>query len=112
MLIDERCQHNHYIELFDTIIRNNNLGYKMIEKYESQFKVNLVPKEIIPSSAKYWAKVLSLCYKDIETGETFIVKKKIDEYIEYNDLNLEDLSWKHLFERAVDIVIDDDDQWE
>ena len=30
----------------------------MINKYETNYKVNLVPQEIIMSSAKYWAKVL------------------------------------------------------
>ena len=30
----------------------------MINKYETNYKVNLVSQEIIMSSAKYWAKVL------------------------------------------------------
>ena len=33
MIVKEKDQNNHYIELFDTI-RNNNLGRVMIEKYE------------------------------------------------------------------------------
>jgi hypothetical protein len=58
MLLKEIDQNNHYIILFDTIIRNNNLGIVMINKYETNYKVNLVSQEIIMSSAKYWAKVL------------------------------------------------------
>lgn len=53
MLVIEKNKNTHYIDLFDTIIRNNNLGRVMIEKYEREYQVNLVPQEIIKSSAKY-----------------------------------------------------------
>ena len=38
MLVNEKHQNNHYIDLFDTIIRNNNLGCVMIEKYQEKYE--------------------------------------------------------------------------
>ena len=98
MIIKEKDQNNHYIQLFDTIIRNNNLGRVMIEKYESYYHANLVPQEIILSSAEYWAKVLGLYYKDYDTGKKYIDKEEIEEYIKEYKLNSNDLSWKHLYD--------------
>lgn len=105
MLVKEKDQNNHYIELFDTIIRNNNLGRVMITKYETRYEVNLVPQEIIPSSAEYWAKVLHLYYYDCNTGKKGIDKEVIEEYIKEFELNSNDLSWKHLYE-----LCDNDDE--
>jgi hypothetical protein len=70
----------------------------MIEKYETNYHVNLVPQEIIPSSAEYWAKVLGFYYEDYDTGKKCIDKEEIEEYIKYYKLDSNDLSWKHLYE--------------
>lgn len=93
MLVNEKYQKNHYIDLFDTIIRNNNLGCVMIEKYEKNYgyMVNLVPQTIIQSSAKYWAKMLDFYYEDLDTGKKYIDKNLIEEYIEVSELDLNDL---------------------
>ena len=100
MMVKENNQNNHYIQLFDTIIRNNNLGRVMIQKYEREYDYNvkLVPQEIIKSSAQYWAKVLSLYYEDLDTGEEGIDKESIEEYIKDNELDSNDLRWKHLYD--------------
>lgn len=99
MLVNEKHQNNHYIDLFDTIIRNNNLGYVMIDKYEKKYEymVNLVPQQIIQSSAKYWAKVLDFYYEDEDTGKKYIDKNLIEEYIESYKLDSIDLDWEHLY---------------
>lgn len=89
MLITEKNQNVHYIDLFDTIIRNYNLGYVMIQKYERKknYDVVLVPQEIIQTSARYWAKLFDL--ND---------EKDIEEFIEACELDSNDLSWKYLYE--------------
>ena len=92
MMVKEKDKNNHYIELFDTIIRNNNLGCVMIEKYETKYEVNLVPQKIIESSAKYWAKVLRLYDDNLD-----IYKNVIEEYIKDSELDLNDLDWEHLY---------------
>jgi len=100
MLVNEKHQNNHYIDLFDTIIRNNNLGCVMIEKYVKKYEymVNLVPQKIIRSSAKYWAKVLDFYCEDLDTGKKYIDKNLIEEYIELCELDSNDLDWEHLYE--------------
>lgn len=100
MLVNEKDQKNHYIDLFDTIIRNNNLGCVMIEKYVKKYEymVNLVPQKIIRSSAKYWAKVLDFYCEDLDTGKKYIDKNLIEEYIELCELDSNDLDWEHLYE--------------
>ena len=99
MLVNEKHQNNHYIDLFDTIIRNNNLGCVMIENYEEKYgyMVNLVPQKIIQSSAKYWAKVLDFYCEDLDTGKKYIDKNLIEEYIELCELDSNDLDWEHLY---------------
>jgi len=99
MLVNEKDQKNHYIDLFDTIIRNNNLGCVMIENYEEKYgyMVNLVPQKIIQSSAKYWAKVLDFYNEDLDTGKKYIDKNLIEEYIELCELDSNDLDWEHLY---------------
>jgi hypothetical protein len=86
MMITKKTQKAHYIELFDTIVRNNNLGYVMIRKYEETHDVELIPKEIIKTSAKYWSKILG-----------FRCKEDIDECIKDCELNSKDLRWEHLY---------------
>ena len=100
MLVKEKNKNNHYIDLFDTIIRNNNLGRVMINKYEQDKydnQANLVPQEIIESSAKYWGKVLGFYYFSEDTGKFYMYKEDIEEYIEDNELDSNDLRWKHLY---------------
>lgn len=97
MLVSKKDQRNHYIERFDTFVRNHNLGYVMIEKYEKEYEVNLVPQEIIQSSAEYWAKILGLLWADSSTGEKFIDCKYIEEYIKNYKLDENDLCWEHLY---------------
>lgn len=104
MLVREKDQNHHYIEIFDTIIRNNNLGRVMIGKYTDKFLrkeddwVYLVPQEIIPSSAKYWGKVLGFYYFDEYTGKFRMYKDDIEEYIKDSELDSNDLKWKHLYD--------------
>ena len=94
----ENDQKNHYIDLFDTIIRNNNLGRVMIEKYETLYEVNLVPLYIIQSSAKYWGKVLGFYFMDNDTGKmSSICKEEIEEFIKDFELDSNDLHWEHLY---------------
>ena len=98
MLVTEINQNNHYIDYFDTIIRKNNLGRVMIEKYETDYQVNLVPQEIIHSSALYWAKVLGFYFMDNDTGKmSSICKEQIEEFIKNFQLDSNDLSWEYLY---------------
>ena len=92
MLITEKNQNIHYIDLFDTIVRNNNLGRVMIQKYKRDHddEVILIPQEIIKTAAKYWAKVLY-----IEDKED--IEERIECYKCYG-LDSKDLSWEHLYD--------------
>lgn len=98
MMTKEIDQNNHYIELYDTIIRKNNLGRVMINKYEDNYGVNAIPREIIQSSAKYWGETLDLYCEDIDTGKYCMYKEDIDEYINEKGLDSKDLRWKHLYD--------------
>ena len=96
MLIYENNKETHYIDLFDTTIRNLNVGRTMIKEYERCNNVKLIPQEIIETSAKYWAKVL-FDYED-KDGDNHICDYKIQEFIEDYELDLTDLKWEPLFE--------------
>ena len=93
MLIEEKYGENHYIDLFDTVVRNSNLGYHMIKKYINQRGFNLIPKEIIKTSAKYWAKIL-----DVLDDRGIVQQKFIDEFIEDANIKAEDISWEYLYD--------------
>jgi hypothetical protein len=89
--LDEENENIMYIEFFDTIIRGLNVGKLMIEKYQDKHGITLIPKEIIDTSAKYWAKVLGF----IEDG---VVKKGlIDSYIESVGIDENKISWRELY---------------
>jgi hypothetical protein len=92
MWIEKQDEDIHYIGLFDTIVRNNKLGYHMIKKYENLYEVILIPQEIIQSSAKYWAKIL-----DILDDKGIAQKQFIDDFIKEFSINPKDISWKHLY---------------
>lgn len=88
---DKENENIMYIEFFDTIIRGLNIGELMIEKYQSKHGITLVPKEIIDTSARYWAKVLGF----IEDG---VVKRRlIDDYIESIGIDRNKISWRELY---------------
>lgn len=107
MIVEEKSEHIHYIDFFDTVVRHHNLGDLMINKYEDQRenKVKLIPKNIISTSAKYWAKIFLFDVFD-ETGA--IDKSSIDEYIDSNNIDRNDLSWDYLY--ALEYDEDDEDQ--
>ncbi|MBT7243707.1 MAG: hypothetical protein HN879_09850, partial [Flavobacteriaceae bacterium] len=88
----------HYIDLFDTIVRNYNLGEVMIDRYDDINEARLWPQNIIRTSAKYWANVLDLWYEDENTGKPCIDKKTIDDHIRYYKLDSKDLEWEHLYD--------------
>lgn len=100
MLVNEEHKEIHYIDYFDTIVRQNDFGRSMINRYEKErdFRVTLIPQEIIPSSAKYWAKVLHLYYDDDGGNKVCFVKEGVDEFIKENNLNSGELKWKYLYE--------------
>ena len=97
MLVEEKNDRIHYIELFDTVVRHHNLGALMITKYEEErdCKVKLIPKDIIPSSAKYWAKIFGFDVFDDESGA--IDKSVVDKYIESNNISRDDIFWDYLY---------------
>lgn len=86
MLVTRKDKNTHYIDLFDTVVRGNNLGAVMLDRYETLESLAAIPQEIIPSAAKYWAKVFDL--KSIEDAEHFIRISDLDPY---------DLKWNHLY---------------
>ena len=94
MLIEEKYDNIHYIDFFDTIIRNSNLGYHMIQKYEKlrDNNVNLIPRKIIKTSAKYWAKILNVL--DDKGDVQHIL---IDKFIEHKYIKNQDISWEYLY---------------
>ena len=64
----------------------------LIKRYETlrerfgENQVNLVPKEIIRTSAKYWAKIFRLYYLDNDTGNWYLkrdMEKEADRAIEF-----------------------------
>jgi hypothetical protein len=102
MLVHEKHKDIHYIDFFDTIIRQNDFGRYMINRYEKErgFLVTLIPQQIIQSSAKYWIKVLDLYYDDDndDGNKECIYKEYIDEFIKENNLNSGELKWEYLYE--------------
>jgi hypothetical protein len=107
MVVEEKNYRIHYINFFDTVVRHHNLGDLMINKYEDERenKVTLIPKNIIPSSAKYWAKIFLFDVFD-ESGA--IDKSGIDAFIESNNINRDDIFWDYLY--ALEYDEDDEHQ--
>ena len=105
MLVTEKYENIHYIDLFDTILRKNNLGFYMINKYNKMYDVNLIPQDIIATSAKYWAKIL-----DVVDDRNIVRENLIEEYIETFNIKHKDISWKHLYQLCdIDEDSHDDD---
>jgi len=106
MLVEEIDDHYHFIEILDTIVPANNFARIMIQKYEylNDYKVKLIPREIIDTSVYYWAKYL-----------TFISKGEIDkdEVLRFiNDLpdTIKDqIKWNCLIDKSSDISDDEFD---
>lgn len=98
MLITEKNQKLHYIELFDTIVRKNNLGSIMMDRYDNihKYNINLIPQNIIETSAKYWAKELALY--NIKDGKYCIDIEDIDNFIKDMELDENELDWKYLYQ--------------
>ena len=101
MLIDEDDSSVHYITLFDTIVRNNNLGEHMINIYEKRnnYDICLLPKEIIITSAKYWAKILC-----VHNEKNIIQKYAIDNLISELNIKSTDLLWHDLYHYSGDTI--------
>jgi GMP synthase PP-ATPase subunit len=106
MLVTEKYKNIHYIDLFDTVIRKNNLGFHMINKYKKNYDVNLIPQNIIETSARYWAKILN-----VVDDRNIVRKNLIEEFIETINIKHEDISWKYLY-CLCDIDKDYDDELE
>jgi hypothetical protein len=100
MLIEKKDKNIHYIDLIDTIIRKNNFGKLMIDKYEknNNNEITLIPKNIIYSSTRYWVKILNLYILDLDNDKQFVTKDSIEEFIEENNLNKKELSWMYLYD--------------
>lgn len=98
MLVKEDDENIHYIELFDTVVRKNNLGYYMINKYKKNkdYAVSLIPQTIIGTSAKYWAKILGVI--DVIDDKVVVKRNLIDDFIEIRDINPEEISWNYLYD--------------
>ena len=98
MLVKEDDENIHYIELFDTVVRKNNLGYYMINKYKKNkdYAVSLIPQTIIGTSAKYWAKILGVI--DVIDDKVVFKRNLIDDFIEIRDINPEEISWNYLYD--------------
>ena len=92
MLVSEKNDTVHYIEYIDTIIRKNRLAEVIIKKYPSR-SASLIPKEIINSSAEYWAKIL-----DVTCENGIVSKYWIDKYIEESEADPNDIKWNHLYD--------------
>ena len=93
MVTENQDNEIDYIELFDTTIRKNNFGKIMIDRYEEDMNKLLIPKEIIDTSAGYWAaKVL-----DLYDSEGVITREYIDGFISENGINKKDINWNHLY---------------
>lgn len=88
----------HYIDWIDTIVRHQNLSKVMIDKYQILHNVLLVPQEIIPSSVKYWAKILDFGYLHEDLDEYIVVKDLIEEYISELGVKKTELKWDPLYE--------------
>jgi hypothetical protein len=99
MLVSDDDDNIHYIELFDTIVKGHNLGEHIFNKYENkyQYQKTLIPKDIIYSSAKYWAKILNFVDSD---GK--IYKNYIDEFLTANNINKNTIKWQELYDLCED----------
>ena len=89
----------HYINLIDTFVKGLNLAKLIIDKYqEYNNDVYAIPKEIISSSAKYWARKYFYCeIIDEETGKKYYDKSIIDDFIKDYELDENELLWDELF---------------
>lgn len=80
-----------FIELLDSFYNNNNLGFRMMEKYMKQYSKKLIPLHIIKCSVNYWKKYFKK-YFNIETIDEF------KTFIEIHNLNTYEnkISWENL----------------
>ena len=57
---EEKQSNVHYIDLVDTVVRKNHLCAERINDIYIDYNVDIIPREIIVESAKYWAKMLDV----------------------------------------------------
>lgn len=71
----------HYIYLIDTRVRGHNYAYSMMHFYEQywNYKVWIIPDEIIESSVEYWRKYFRKRWY-------ISSKKNLKDFIKFNNL--------------------------
>ena len=82
-------EHLCYIDYIDTVVRGNNIAEYMRQLYMIRYECLLIPREIIDSNVKYWAKKLFM--------DESVTKLDIDTYIKDKEIDKDDIKWKELY---------------
>ena len=97
MIVDVDEDGTHWIELFDTIFSGIDIGARMIERYTEYTRNRCIPRDIICSAAKYWAKQLFKKEKWMFQEGYYMTKECIEEFIKYYNLDKKRLKWEYLY---------------
>jgi hypothetical protein len=97
MIVDIDKDGTHWIELFDTVFRGIDIGARMINRYNEHTRQRCIPRHIIVSAARYWAKQLFRAEWNREKGY-YMTKADIEEFIKHYNLNKKSLEWEYLYE--------------
>ena len=92
LLSDHKKNNIQYIEYIDSRIKKYNIAYHMINIYETQYNIILIPYDILESASNYWKKYFEKKYN---------IKSKDEYYIFLNKINIieNEIRWSFLFKK-------------
>lgn len=67
-----------YINYIDTRIKKHNLAKYMIELYEKQYNIILIPYDILETASRYWKKYFEEKYNILTLSELKMLKEKLE----------------------------------
>jgi len=96
LLSNNKKNNIQYIEYIDSRIKKYNIAYHIINMYENQYNVILIPYDILDSASNYWKTYFEKKYniKSKEDCDIFLNKMKINE---------SEVRWSFYFKKIMNV---------
>jgi hypothetical protein len=92
ILLSDKKNNIQYIEYIDSRIKKYNIAYNMINIYETQYNVILLPYDILDSASKYWKKYFEKKYN-------IKLKDEYTNFLNKMNINENEIRWSFLFRK-------------
>jgi hypothetical protein len=89
ILLNKKNNSYQFIDYIDTRLRKHNLASYMIQLYETQNNIIVIPYDILKNAAKYWKKYFEYKYNIKSLNE-------INTFIQKFNLTFDTIRWNYL----------------